>query len=80
MERPEVYLARLNGLLTYTVQESAECSFIGFPCYPTTLTGMLELLGPLPATAVPAVILPAGHAPQREPDRGPPRCEEHPDP
>jgi hypothetical protein len=26
------------------------------------------------------VILPVGHAPQREPDRGPPRFEEHPDP
>jgi hypothetical protein len=31
-------------------------------------------------TATPVVILPVGHAARREPVRGPPRFEEHPDP
>jgi hypothetical protein len=34
----------------------------------------------LPVTAIPVVILPVGHATPREPVRGPPRFEEHPDP
>ena len=79
MEHPVVHFARATKLLNHLIQKPAECFFVGFPCLPD-IARILVLLWPLPVTAIPFVILPVGHATPREPVRGPPRLEEHPDP
>ena len=79
MEHPVVHFARATKLLNHLIQKPAECFFVGFPCLPV-ITRILVSLWTLPVTAIPVVILPVGHATPREPVRGPPRFEEHPDP
>ena len=81
MEHPVVHFARATKLLNHLIQKPAKCFFVGFPWLPI-ITGIFVRRSRLPVTVIPVVIviLPVGHAPQREPDRGPPRFEEHPDP
>jgi hypothetical protein len=79
MEHPVVHFARATKLLNHLIQKPTECFFVGFPCLPI-IPRILVCLWPLPVTAIPVVILPVGHATPREPVRGPPRFEEHPDP
>lgn len=79
MQHPVVHFARATKLLNHLIQKPAECFFAGFPCLPI-ITGIFVRRRRLPVTAIPVVILPVGHATRREPVRGPPRFEEHPDP
>ena len=81
MEHPVVHFARATKLLNHLIQKPADCFFVGFPCLPI-IPGMFVRRSRLPVTVIPVVIviLLVGHAPQHEPDRGPPRFEEHPDP
>ena len=81
MEHPVGRCAGVTKLLNHLIREPAESLFVGFPCLPI-ITGIFVRRSRLPVTVIPVVIviLPVGHAPQREPDRGPPRFEEHPDP
>ena len=79
MEHSVARCAGVTKLLNHLIREPAESLFVGFPCLPL-ITGIFVRPRPPPVTAVVIVILPVGHAPQREPDRGPPRFEEHPDP
>ena len=78
MEHPVVHFAHATKLLNHLIQKPGVC-FFGFPYLPI-ITLMFVRLWPLPVTAIPVVILPVGHATPREPVRGPPRFEEHPDP
>ena len=79
MQHPVVYFARATKLLNHLIQKPAECFFVGFPCL-SIITRILVRLWPLPVTAIPVVILPVVHAPQREAYPRPPTFEEHPDP
>jgi hypothetical protein len=79
MEHPVVRCAGVIKLLNLLIREPAECLFVCFRCLPL-ITGILVRRSRLPVTAIPVVILPVGHATRREPVRGPPRFEEHPDP
>jgi hypothetical protein len=79
MERPVVPCAGVTKLLNPLIREPVECLFVGFPCFPL-ITGIFVRRSRLPVTATPVVTLLVGHAPQREPDCGPPTFEEHPDP
>jgi hypothetical protein len=79
MERPVVPCAGVTKLLNPVIREPVECLFVGFPWLPL-ITGISVRRSRLPVTAAPVVILPVGHAPRRESDRGPQTFEEHPDP
>jgi hypothetical protein len=79
MEHPVVRCVGVTKLLNPPIREPLECLFVGFPWLPL-ITWIFVRHSRLPVTANPVVILPVGCAPRREPDHGPPRFEEHPDP
>jgi hypothetical protein len=79
MEHPVARCAGVTKLLNHLIREPAESLFVGFPCLPL-ITGIFVRPRPPPVTAIPVVILPVVHAPQREAYPRPPTFEEHPDP
>jgi hypothetical protein len=79
MEHPVGRCAGVTKLLNHLIREPAESLFVGFPCLPL-ITGIFVRPRPPPVAAIPVVILPVVHAPQREAYPRPPTFEEHPDP
>ena len=79
MEHSVARCAGVTKLWNHLIREPAESLFVGFPCLPL-ITGIFVRPRPPPVTAVPVVILPVVHAPQREAYPRPPTFEEHPDP
>jgi hypothetical protein len=79
MEHPGARCAGVTKLLNHLIREPAESLFVGFPCLPL-ITGIFVRPRPPPVTAIPVVVLPVVHAPQREAYPRPPTFEEHPDP
>ena len=79
MERPVARCAGVTKLLNHLIREPAESLFVGFPCLPL-ITGIFVRPRPPPVTAIPVVVLPVVHAPEREAYPRPPTFEEHPDP
>ena len=81
MEHPVSYVARVTRFLDYLIQEHGDYLFVGlvFLCL-LIIAWIVVRRRKGPVHEVPVVILPLGHAPQREPDPEPPPFEEHPDP
>jgi hypothetical protein len=79
MEHPVGRCAGVTKLLNHLIREPAESLFVGFPCLPL-ITGIFVRPRPPPVAAIPVVILPVVHAPQREAYPRPPTFEEQPDP
>ena len=79
MEYSVARCAGVTNLLNHLIREPAESLFVGFPCLPL-ITGIFVRPRPPPVAAIPVVILPVVHAPQREAYPRPPTFEEHPDP
>ena len=79
MEHPVVRCAGVTKLLNLLIREPAECLFVCLRCLPLII-GIFVRRRRLPVTAIPVVILPLGHAPQRVPDAGPPPFGKHSDP
>ncbi len=79
MEHPVGRCVGVAKLLNHLIREPAESLFVGFPCLPL-ITGIFVRPRPPPVAAIPVVIIPVVHAPQREAYPRPPTFEEHPDP
>jgi hypothetical protein len=77
MEHPVGRCAGVAKLLNHLIREPVECFSLDFPRFPP-ITAIYQRSSRLLVTLISVMILPVGHAPQREPNRGPPPFKEHP--
>jgi hypothetical protein len=71
MERPVGRCAGAAKLLNHPIREPMDWLSLDVPWFPP-ITGLYQRGSRLPVTLGSVVILPLGHAPRREPSRGPP--------